>query len=51
MRPLFAQNGVGALRLTPAKGEILAGSFVERLKSFRVAVLATRCAPNGFRFA
>ena len=30
MRFLFARNGVGALRLAPAKGEILAGSFVER---------------------
>src|SRR6476469_8675393 len=30
MRLLFALNGAGALRLAPAKGEILAGSFVER---------------------
>ena len=30
MRLLFARNGVGALRLAPAKGEILARSFVER---------------------
>src|SRR2546425_13277156 len=30
MRFLFARNGVGALRLALAKGEILAGSLVER---------------------
>ena len=30
MRFSFARNGVGALRLAPAKGEILARSFVER---------------------
>jgi hypothetical protein len=30
MRFLFTRNGVGALRLAPAKGEILAGGLVER---------------------
>src|SRR3981189_3103708 len=30
MRLWFARNGVGALCLTPAKGEILPGGFVER---------------------
>jgi hypothetical protein len=30
MRFLFVRDGVGTLRLALAKGEILAGSFVER---------------------
>src|SRR5712671_6127752 len=30
VRCWFARNGVGALCLTPAEGEILAGGFVER---------------------
>jgi hypothetical protein len=30
MRALLARNGIGALRLASAKGEIFAGSFAKR---------------------